>query len=887
MTLDVIQVMQSAVAAYQKGQLTETDRWCRAILDVQADHYGALQLSGIVAAQTGCMQEAAELLDRAVSANPDNADACNYLGRVLYELGQYTEALEQFERALALRPDFAEACNNRGIALGQLGHQAVALASLDQALTLLPAYAEAWFNRGYVLLALKRYAEAEESYNRALALKPGHAEAWTHRGVALSHLGKHADALALKPDDAEAWNNRGTALANLERYPEAIESYEQALALKPDYAEAWNNRGIVLVHLERDTEALASHERAVTLKPDDAEAWNNLAFLMHRLQRHAEALDPLDRALMFQPDHAEAWTNRGLVMFALQRHGEAIESFERALSLRPGCLVAWSNRGEALIRLNRHAEALDSYEQAIRLKPDFTEAYIKHGHVLGNLGRYAEALASYDRALQLAPDFDFLFGSWLHDCMIVCEWTDWARHSIRLAEKIEAGKKATHPFIVLSVSDSPAIQRRAADVWVCDRYPADPGLPAIARYSGHEKIRVGYFSADFHEHRVSHLMAELFERHDRSRFHLTAFSFGPDTGDAMRQRVAAAFDAFIDVSGLSDREIVLLAREREIDIAVDLSGHTQGCRTGLFAQRAAPIQVHYLGYPGTLGAPFIDYILADRYVIPEALHEHYTEQVVYLPDTFQANAATRQLAEPIPSRVALGLPADGFVFCAFNASHKITPVVFTVWMRLLSETPGSVLWLLGGECEVNLRREATARGVGPERLVFAPRTGYAEYLARYTRADLFLDTLPFNGGTTASDALWAGLPVLTCSGEAFAARMAGSLLHAVGLPELVTHNLDDYEALALNLALNPARLAVLRERLAMSRHSHPLFDTERFRCHIEAAYTEMWERHQRGEPPASFAIEPIADPGKGAPRKALRPFFDFAPEHFLAKKYIG
>jgi protein O-GlcNAc transferase len=438
----------------------------------------------------------------------------------------------------------------------------------------------------------------------------------------------------------------------------------------------------------------------------------------------------------------------------------------------------------------------------------------------------------------------------------VCDWRQSERLTRDLVEGVRAGKPVVTPLNFLAIADSPADQRACAAVYARDQYPATAPLWGGERYR-HDRIRVAYLSADFRDHPVAWLIAELIERHDRAAFEVHGISFGPDSPGPMRKRLEAVFDHFIDVRAKRDNEVAASLREAEIDIVVDLMGYTQHSRPGIMARRPAPVQVNYLGCPATMGVDFIDYILADRFVIPESQQAHYSEKVVYLPDTFQSNDTQRKIAERAPTRAEVGLPERGFVFCCFNNNYKITPEFFGAWMRVLKRVEGSVLWLLARDAVTaeNLRREAQARDMAPERLVFAPRVRQELYLARYRAADLFLDTLPFNAGTTASDALWAGLPVLTCAGNAFAGRMAGSLLNAIGLPELITHTLPDYEALAVKLATEPQLLRGLKERLAANRLTAPLFDIERFRRHVEAAYRTMWETTQRGEPPRSFSVE--------------------------------
>jgi predicted O-linked N-acetylglucosamine transferase (SPINDLY family) len=399
-----------------------------------------------------------------------------------------------------------------------------------------------------------------------------------------------------------------------------------------------------------------------------------------------------------------------------------------------------------------------------------------------------------------------------------------------------------------------------AERYIADRHPPAPvPLWRGERYR-HDRIRVAYLSADFHDHATAHLAAGLFEHHDRARFETFAVSFGPDDRSAMRQRLERAFGRFIDVRGKTDQAIAELVRRHEIDIAVDLKGVTLGARPGVLARRPAPLQVNYLGYPGTMGAPYIDYLIADAFVVPPDGEGAYSEKVVRLPDCYQINDATRPVAQAPPSRAQAGLPPDAFVFCCFNNNYKITPDLFDVWMRLLRAVEGSVLWLLEGNAHApgNLRREAQARGVAADRLVFAPRLADLDaHLARHRLADLFLDTHYCNAHTTASDALWAGLPLLTCAGATFASRVAGSLLHAVGLPELVTHSLADYEALALTLARDEILLADVRDRLARNRLTVPLFDTARTTRAIEQAFTAMWERHKGNEPPKGFTVQRV------------------------------
>jgi hypothetical protein len=406
------------------------------------------------------------------------------------------------------------------------------------------------------------------------------------------------------------------------------------------------------------------------------------------------------------------------------------------------------------------------------------------------------------------------------------------------------------PFPVLAITDSSQIHKQVTEIFVQAKCAPNDTLGPIPSYGRHPKIRLAYFSADLHNHATAYLMAELFEKHDRERFELYAFSFGPDKLDDMRVRVMAAFDHFIDIRGMTDQKAAELARELEIDIAIDLKGFTQDGRTDIFAYRTAPIQISYLGYPGTMGASYFEYLVADHTIIPPEAQQYYSEKIIYLPDSYQVNDRQRAISDKVFTKAQLGLPEEGFVFCCFNNNYKILPQTFDIWMRLLQQVEGSVLWLFEANptAMTNLKKEAQKRGIHPERLVFAKWMPPAEHLARQRLADLFIDTLPYNAHTTASDALWAGLPVLTLIGQSFASRVAASLLNAIGLPELITHSEQEYEQKALELANNSKQLVQIKAKLAANRLTTPLFDTERFRKNLEQAYLEVYERHQAGLP---------------------------------------
>ena len=635
------------------------------------------------------------------------------------------------------------------------------------------------------------------------------------------------------------------------RLGEAQALYETLLKSNARHADALHLLGVVAAQTGNHQRAADLIAKAIAINPGNAGYFSNRGNALLALKQYEAAIGCYDQAIRIQPDFADAYGNRGNALQSLKQLDAAVASYDRAIRLKPDYVEAYSNRGNALQALKQYEAAIASYDQAIRIRPDHADAHHNRGNALHGFKQLEAAVVSYSNALKIKPDYDYLFGLLLNTRMWVCDWTGYEEQLAGLKARIERGMKCSSCFTVLTLIDLPAIQRKAAEIWVTDKHPASdvPGL--IPKRARSPKIRIGYYSADFHNHATTFLMAGLLELHDRSRFELIGFSFGPDRQDEMRQRVCAAFDQFIDVREKSDEEVAQLSRSWNVDIAVDLKGFTEDSRNGIFSYRAAPVQVSYLGYPGTVGAPYMDYLIADRTLVPEHSQQHYSEQIVYLPGSYQVNDRQRRIADRIYTKAEVGLPEQGFVFCCFNNNYKITPVMFDSWVRILNAVSGSVLWLFedNATAATNLRKEAEQRGLDTKRLVFAKRMELSEHLARHRLADLFLDTLPCNAHTTASDALWAGLPVLTQAGESFAARVAASLLNAVGLPELIAETQEQYESLAVELARNPMKLSGLKERLQQNRLTAPLFDTDLYTRNLEAAYSAMYERYQADLPP--------------------------------------
>lgn len=721
-------------------------------------------------------------------------DALNFLGAVLAQTGRPAEAIILFRRASRLKPQDATIHNNIGNVLKQLGQQEAALESYEEALRLRPDYVDALGNKGRLLFALARFDAALGCYDKLLAITPDHIEAMI---------------------------GRGNALIELCRYDAAISAFDRVLQINPDHAGALNNRGNALRLSQQFDAALICHDRAIILKPDQAEFHNN----------------------------------RGNTLRDLKRFSEALQAFDRALVLAPHYANAYSNRGNVLKDLGQSEAAIESYRQALKEKPDHFNACYNMASALQEAKRYPEALQAYDLASTLDPGDSDLYGQRWHVQSHLCDWRHFNERGTDLCAAIAEGKNASPPFPFLTAVDNPALQRRCVETWLKKVAPVEAAYPAAVTRRAGEKIRIGYYSADFYDHPTAYLAIGMFEHHDRSDFEYHAFSFGRSDGK-MHRRLAAAFDTFHEVKTLTDADIVDRSRRCGIDIAIDLKGFTQEQRIGIFSRRAAPVQINFLGYPGTMGAPYIDYMIADRVIIPDIARPYYAEKIIYMPHSYQPNDRARTVEDKIYSRPELGLPEQSMVFCCFNSLYKVTPDLFDIWMRILAKVPDSVLWLLDDNIWApdNLRREAARRDIAPDRLIFAERAPQAVHLARQKAADLFLDTFPCNAHTTASDALWAGLPVLTCPGQSFVSRVAASLLTAVDLPELIATDPVSYEQIALSLAHDRSRLQSLKTTLLQNQLTKPLYDTQAYTRALESAYRQIHRRSLAGLPPVDLEI---------------------------------
>jgi len=789
-------------------------------------------LQQVIQAFQGRNFDGADLILRKVLQNDVNsADDVFNLGIAYAEANRLIEASAIFGCLQLYKNDDVRIPYNLGLIYSLQGKHHLALAAYDLALKIKPDDIETLINKGLTCNDIKNYTLALEVLE---------------------------SAIQIRPNIPEAWCNKGIALCNLNLYQQSIGAYNEAIKLVPSYSEAWSNKSVPLNKLKRFIESLEACDNAISLKPDYAESWYNKGNTLRELMRFDEAIAHYDKALSLKPDYYDAWNNRGVTLHDLKRFDEAIAHYDKALSLKPDYYDAWNNRGVTLHDLKRFDEAIAHYDKALSLKPDYYDAWNNRGVTLDDLKRFDEAIAHYDKALILKADIDWTYGNLVHAKMRIGNWSGLEESLEKICKKVEAKEKIVNPFILLALNDDASLHKQCSEIYAQNKYPSNITLCSIPKLSKKEKIRIAYFSPDFRNHAVSLLTSELFKIHNKDKFEIFAFSLqkAPDT-DLIYQSLRQSFDEFINVEYLSDNQVAQLARENEIDIAIDLAGHTQYSRTGIFALRAAPIQVNWLGYPGTIGADFIDYIVADQTIIPDSHYKFYTEKVVRLPNTYMVDDSKRIASSRIFTRAECGLPEQGFVFCCFNNDYKFNPQVLDGWSRILSAAKNSVLWISENNerFSTNIKIEFEKRGIVSSRIIFAPRLDLnADHLARYALADLFLDTFSYNAHTTAVDSLKSGVPVLTRTGQSFASRVAASLLNAIRLPELITNTQKEYEALAIELAMNPEKLTDIKLKLDNNRLTTPLFDTPLFAKHLETAYIKMMERYQTDLEPDHIVI---------------------------------
>ena len=664
-----------------------------------------------------------------------------------------------------------------------------------------------------------------------------------------------AEKLSLKilkkePNNLEILHLLGLIFYKKKNYLKSIQIFNKIIKLNQNDAQVFYNRGNVLFELKNFDKALESYNKAIIIKPDYKKAHNNRGNIFKELNRFNEALKSYQIALKIEPNNPDLYNNCGTIFLELKKFDKAIENYKHAIKINTNYFEAYFNLGNTFNKIGKVDEAIKSYKEALKINPKYANAYNNLGIVFKGQKKIEEAIICFRKTIEINPNFDFLFGTLIQSKCIICDWEFYFQDLDKLKNKILDNNRSAPPFSILSFFDSPKIQKKTSITWVEQKFSKKNILKPIKKRQRNKKIRIGYYSADFREHAMSYLLVNLFELHDKSQFELIAFSFGPKANGEIFTRILKAFDQFIDVNFKTDKEIAQLSRNLKIDIAVDLMGFTEKNRFNIFVERCAPIQINYLGYPGTLGSNCIDYIIADKVLIPEQNQKYYSEKIVYLPNSYQVNDSNINFSKKILKRKDFGLSENDFIFCCFNQNYKITPTIFDAWMNILKRVKNSALWLIEDNhiSPKNLKKKAKQRNVDDRRIIFSKRLPHAEHLLRHKLADLFIDTFPYTAHTTASDALRSGLPLITIKGQSFASRVAASLLTTIDLPELITTTEKDYIELAVKIAKDLKILNQLLEKLKKNLVEKPLFNTTLFTKNIELAYTTMLEKYYLNEP---------------------------------------
>lgn len=803
-SLDINRILAAGISLHQSGQLTKARECYNQVLEADPENPHVLHLFGLLAHQEGQTGKAAELLRIAIRHDSMNPHYHNDLGTILEDQGNMDGALDCYRRALNIKPEYFEAANNVGNIFYKLNCQ-------DEAL--------AWYQK----------------------------------------------TLAIQPDYAEGYVNIGNIAHDRGQLPDAINWYQKALKLHPGLAAGHHHLGLVYKDQGCYREAIACYQKALAIAPASAEILYSLGNALRSMGHPAQAASCYQEAIQHQPVFPEAYTNLGSALKDLGKLDEALVCFQKALTFKPDLAETYNNMGNALRDKGDLEQAVSCYKQAVRLKEDLVEAHFNLGSVNKELGKIKNAIQSFHSAFVLKPNYSKALNQLVFQILRGCFWKELEDFAFQLdnltALELKRGAKTGEtPFVSVSRRADPVVNLAIASSW--SRHISKTAASLKKNYtvkgsaSNRSRIRIGYLSNDFRNHPIAHLILSLFGCHNRDKFEIFCYSHGQNDGSIYRKRIQNECDEFIDLVDRSDGDAADRIYEDRVDILVDLMGYTQGHRLTISALRPAPVQVSFLGFPGTTGAGFFDYIIADRTVIPERHKAFYSEKIVYMPHCYQVNDHTQAIASHRSSAAAHGLPQDGFVFCAFHQSFKIDPIMFNSWMNVLARVPESVLWLLknNDDTEQNLKMTAEERGVNPHRLVFAPRLPKDQHLGRHRLADLMLDTRIYNGHTTTSDALWAGVPVISLMGSHFASRVSVSILKALGLPELITRTLEEYEKLAVRLALHSAELKMLRRKIAKNQSTHPLFDTRRYVRNLEKAFIQMWHIYATDQDPKHIEV---------------------------------
>ena len=868
----VASIFEKGLQAHNAGDLSSAEQLYQEILAIQPDHCEANHNIGMVLAAKNDLDKALKFFKYALDTSPnvslfwasyidvliklDRITESKTLIKAVKDAGIHSEKIETISKLLSV--EYQDPGPKDAQKLTELIEAQKFDDAIKTCLNLMDTYPSSAvlnINLGKCYFELGQIEPAIASYKIATEYQPKWAASFIMLGQLYSSqedpeqaVNYFKKAIDLQPGDTDLLAALGAELLKNESFEQAIDYLNTSIRQNPNSSFILSMLGDAHNSKADHKSAIGYYEQAIALDPTDATTHFNMGNALQALGNSTAAIESYQKALNINPVDADAYNNVGISLRELGRLEEAIDSCTNAIKIKPNYPAAYNNIGLILQDQGNLRIANEFYNIANKITPNYAEGYCNMGLFLRDRGDQISAIEFYNMAIKINPSYAAARAHKLYQQAYNCDWVkiEEERH---LIPSLGTLKQETSPFSMLVMEDAPLHHRLRSENFTKKSWPQEPLKLAIKPKHKPNRLRIGYFSADFHNHATMYLMAKIFETHDRERFEIYAYSFGPHRDDEMRHRLTDAVDVFTDVRMKGDKDVALLAQKNKLDIAVDLKGYTGGSRFGIFAYRAAPIQISYLGYPGTSGAEVIDYLVADKVVITKQLESSYSESIIRLPNSYQATDNTRVISNRTITKSEMGLPEEGFVFCCFNSNYKISSVEFKIWMRLLKKVNGSVLWLFKSNqlAEDNLRSEAEAQGILSERLIFAKPVPHAEHLTRHRLADLFIDTFNVNAHTTASDALWAGLPIVTKLGKGFAARVAGSLLTAIHLPELITVTEQEYEKLILELATNPKRLSAIKQKLAANRLSTPLFNSELFTKHLEDGYEQAYDRYFVGK----------------------------------------
>lgn len=817
MKKNIENLKRSAYKKFQNENYAEAKKEFSLILEREGDNSEALNYLGIIFANENNFEMAIKYFSEIIESSKTEIKYINYNRGLCYQkLYRFNEALDDYSKEIAINPKYVDAWYNRAIILSELLHYEQSINNYDQVIFLNPAHKHAHHNKGLILLNLKKYEEAIHSFDSAITFDINYEEAHISKSVALVRLG----------------------------YPnEAIEVLIRFISVNKNAFASWFNLGTIYLAEKQYENSINCLQNASMINPHFQEAYLNLGNAFRFTGNFDDALKAFNKAIDISGNYLEAWINKGVLCQEFMFYTDALLCFDTAINININSSAAWLNKGNLFHNLKMYTEAIKCYEQALSIDNSIPEIYFSTGKTLVQMAKYEESIFFFEKLIQINPEHTYALGELINAKIQICNWIDLEQNINDCLTQITMSKDACQPFYMVAFSDNPAIQKKCANLYINKNYPPIKSADDIKRKINANKIKIGYYSADFHNHATAHLISALFEHHNKEKFEIYGFSFGPVTGDREQERIKNSFDFFYSLGDKSDFEIIDLSRKIGIDIAIDLKGFTTDSRTRIFSHRVAPIQINFLGYPGTMGADYIDYLIADEYVIPLNFQKYYSEKIIYLPDCYQINDTLNENFSISNGREEFGLPENAFVYCSFNNNYKITFELFKVWMNILISVKNSVIWLLqDNEFAVkNLKNAALQLGVDPNRLIFAKRSSWELHIARHSFADLFLDTYPCNAHTTASDALRAGLPLITISGDTFASRVAGSLLKTVGLDELIFRNYDDYQSTAVELALASEKLLAVKEKLKFGVANSSLFKPKVFARNLENSFEKIMQ----------------------------------------------